>query len=319
MFGIATAVAFALIVARAELRFIPLDPGHDSYHYARMAHGFPDHHIWAPFRNRPLVPLIVALLPLPVTWGFATATSVLLGAATAGVHRFLTRWFTGRVVWFGVALFATAGVVTELVRMPFLVDAAVLAIAAWVFVWLAEDRWLPILVVMPLAVAAHDLTLALLVPIGLTAWRRNRVPDAAVTGVLAVGVWWVLHRTGWLITVNDRGNMLDAGWREEMVRWNAAKFGSVPGAVWAHLLASFGVAWVFAAAGIRRAPRLVRDGAWMLPLLLALTMTASNWGRLFLPAAPVIVAMACAALPGERRDAGSEVDAVKGSGVERDE
>lgn len=301
VFAGSTLAAFTLTVALAELRFIPLQVG-DAYFYARMGVGYPADQIAAPFGQRILVPMLVAGLPFRVPWGFAVVSSVMLGGTFTAMHRLLTGLFTRRVAWIGLAMLAVSGLVYNVLVTPLLVDGVVLLAAAIVFVCLVEDRWTPLLLVMPLAVAGHELSLVLLVPIAITAWRRKKLPDAAVAGVLAVGMWWVLHRSGWVVPVNDRSNLLDAEHREEMVHWNAAKYGTTVGAVWAHVLGSYGVAWLLMPAGWKNGNRVLKDGVWMLPACAVLCLTGSDWGRMFLPVMPVVIGLACAAVAGASPD-----------------
>lgn len=296
VFTATTTIAFALIAWRAELRFIPLDPGADSFYYARMAVGYPDHLILSPFQQRILIPLLIHALPFPVPWGFAVVNSAMLGVTFTAMYRLLTRWFTARVVWFGLAVLATCGLVTGIIGNPYYVDVAVLAAAAVVFVCLEEDRWTPLLLVVPLAVASHELSLVLLIPIAITGWRQKKIPDAVVLGVLGVGMWWVMHRSGWIIPKNTRPNLFTAGYREEMVRFNAMRNGTVMGAVWVHVMASYGVAWLLAPLGVKGASRVLKDGLWMLPACAVLCLTGSDWSRMFLPAMPVVIGLACAAM-----------------------
>jgi hypothetical protein len=213
-----------------------------------------------------------------------------------------------------MAMLAVSGLVYNVLVTPFLVDGVVLLAAAIVFMCLVEDRWTPLLLVMPLAVAGHELSLVLLIPIAITAWRRKKLPDAAVVGVLGVGMWWVLHRSGWVVPVNDRSNLFDAAHREEMIHWNAMNNGTVLGAVWVHLLGSYGIAWLLAPAGWKRGGRVLKDGVWMLPACAVLCLNGSDWGRMFLPAMPVVIGLACAVVGSGDRDAvEGDVDAIDGT------
>ena len=243
----------ALIAVRAELRFIPLD-GNDGYFYARMAHGYPGDTILPPFRSRIFTPMLVSALPFPVPVGFAFVTAVATGATVAVMDRLLRRWFPVRVVWLGLALLVVAPNLVNIAD-PYRVDAALAAFCAAIMLALATKRWVWILLLMPLAVVNHELVAVMLIPIGITAWRERRVPDAVLVAALSIAAWWVMHLTGWVVLENDRGNLLDADYREEMIRWNAYKYRTVPGAVWAHFIASIGILGLLAPFGWRRARR----------------------------------------------------------------
>ena len=76
-----------------------------------------------------------------------------------------------------------------------------------------------------------------------------------------------------------------------MIRWNAAKYGSVAGALWSHFTQYIGILGLLAPFGWRRSPQLIRDATrYLVPCCLA-ALTASDWGRLFIPALPVLVAL----------------------------
>lgn len=294
--GAVSIVVFLLVASRAELRFLPSERGLDSWHYTRMAEGFPKDWVDPPFRNRLFIPTVVQVLPLPTQWGFAVVTSLLLGVSFAGIDQLLRRWFTPRMALVGLALLASVGSLTNLVEQPFYVDAAVLAAAVFVLLCLERGWWLALVVLMPVAVASHDLTLLLLVPIGLTAWRAKKLPDAAVIGVVSIGTWWFLHRSGILVPTNTRANMLDASYRSAMIDWNLQKYRTFPGAVWAHLVFGVGVLGLLAPFGVKRGPQVARDSLWMLPICCVLCLTASDWGRLLLPVLPALTVLACATI-----------------------
>ena len=293
LFASVAAFAFALIAWRAELRFIPLARD-DGFFYSRMAHGDPDRLVLAPFRNRIFTPMLVSALPLPVPWGFALVTAVAAGATVAVMDRLLRLWFSMRVVWFGLALVVVSPLFLNAVD-PVRVDTPLLAFSAAILYALATNRWTWLFALVPLATVNHELVLVLLIPIALTAWRQQRIRDAALVGGLSIVAWWVMHRSGWLVAENDRKNLFDAAYREEMVQWNAKKYGTVMGALWSHGVASIGILGLLAPFGWRRAPQLVKDATWVLIPCTIGIFTASDWGRLFTPALPVLVALSCVA------------------------
>ena len=292
LFATVTAFAFAMVAWRAELRVPGLEPGVDGFHYSAMAHGLPEERILAPFRSRIFTPGLVAVLPFEVTWGFAVVTAAATGAAVAIMDRLLRLWFSVRIVWFGLALLAVSPLLFNPAD-PFRVDTPLVAFSAAIMLALATKRWLWVVALMPLAVVNHELALVLLIPILIVAWREDRVPGAVVTAGLSIAAYWVMHRSGWIVLENDRGNILHADYREEMVRWNAQKYGTVMGAVWAHFVGSIGILGLLAPFGWRHAPQVVKDTTWILVPCTVGILTASDWGRLFLPALPVLVVLSC--------------------------
>lgn len=281
-----------MIVLCADLRQVP-QPGSDDWHYAHMALGYPDESILSPFRHRVLVPWVAAALPLPVPWGFATVSAGLLGVAFAALWRFVSALSSERTACFGLALLFVSGFVTRVVMSPFVVDAVVLAATTLVFMFLHERRWFLLILAMPVAIAGHELSLLLLIPIMLTAWRERQLPPASVASLLAVVMWWILHKSAWLVAPNNGPNLLDPDFRSEMIRWNAMTHGSIARSIWFHLVTSFGVGWFLAPFGLKRTNQLLRDGLWILPFAAVLCFTASDWGRMFQIATPVIIGLAC--------------------------
>lgn len=269
----------------------------DGMAYSLMADGA-WHLVASPFAHRVLTPFLASTLPIPDLWAFALVAAMFTGIAFVALDRFLRAMFPDRIVLLGLAVLAMSGPLALVLEVPSYIDAGTLAAACVVFVGLQEKRWMLVLAAVALGVANHEMALLLLVPTGITAWRERKLADGVVVGVVGVGVWWFLHRSGLVVDPNEAPNLLDAEWRAEVLAVNVDEFNSVLGAIWWHARESYGVAWLLAPLGWLGARRLVRDGAWMLPLCVVACLGASNWGRMFTPAAPVIIALACAAVSG---------------------
>lgn len=267
----------------------------DGRYYTAMAEGS-WHTMVSPFAHRILSPLLASSLPVPTQWGFAIVAALFTGIAFAAMDRFLAGMFPNRIVLLGLALLATCGSLRQVLEVPAYTDAGTLAAAAVVFVGLREKRWLLVLIALPLGVANHEMALLLLVPVLIQAWRQKAWADGAVVAILSVGMWWVLHRSGLFMFANDAPNLLDAAWRQSVITTNTDIYGSISGGIWWHAMNSYGVAWFLALFGVRRVTQVARDGLWMLPLCAVAAMGATNWGRMFTPLAPALIAAACAAV-----------------------
>lgn len=312
VFAVAALASFAVMLVAADLS----RTAGDGNYYTMMADGG-----WlttpSPFSNRILSPMIAALLPLPAQWAFAVVAAVWTGVAFAALDRLLGSMFPSRTVWLGLALLATCGPLRQVLEVPAYIDAGTLATSCVVFVGLRERRWLLVVVALAFGVANHEMALLLVVPIGLTAWRERKLADGMLAAVVAGAAWWFLHRSGLVIDINNAPNLTDPVWRAEVVGVNVDQYHSVAGAVWWHAMTGWGVALILAPLGWRRAPQLARDGVWILPLCAVACLGATNWGRMFTPAAPVLIVLACAAVSGEV-DGAVDVDAANTLPGDRD-
>jgi len=75
--------------------------------------------------------------------------------------------------------------------------------------------------------------------------------------------------------------------------------------MWWHARTAFGVALILAPLGWGKADLLTRDAMWMLPVAGVACLGATNWGRMFTPVLPAVIAMACAGVTGGLREASS--------------
>ncbi len=256
-----------------------------------------------PYRFRVLAPAVAeglrrALAPVADDpWGFLVAYAVFDLAAIALflsiLHRYLGAWFTEEQSLLG-ALFAAATMSVALrdhyfqpwsLLEPALFTAGLACIlrerrvALAALVALASlNRETGIFIAIAYLIAARD-------PAGAREGRRSAAGDRAVFAAVLVAIWAAVFFG--LRALLGRG--APAPSIPSVLAYNMA--GAVLARAFIRGALLFGAFWIFAALGLRRAPRFVRRTAIIVPLYLVPVALWGGWHevRLLMPLYAVIV------------------------------
>ena len=246
-----------------------------------------------PFTFRLLSPLLVHVLPLRINVGFAALTVVSLAAAGAVLFDLIDLDLGKVYASIGVGMFILSGAVQLALKDPGRVDALMILCGA-VVVWAARrGRWWVASVVLAVGVANHELALMLLVPLLAAAWPRLQRRALLLAGAPLV-VFVALHDTSWVYgrTVTGFPYASSANIRE-VFAYRAAHDGSVWAALVNAVVASFGIGWIAAGIGWRRAPAFYRRFSSYVVVTVAAFAIGADWDRLLALTTVVTVPLAC--------------------------